>query len=57
MRHRRGPCKDVRRADTSSFGTPLPEALAAGGPVEKVVLSLRFPRIILVGVVAELALR
>ena len=33
------------------FGMPLPEALAAGGPVEKVVWSLRFPRIIL-GVVA-----
>ena len=26
------------------FGMPLPEALAAGGPVEKVVWSLRFPR-------------
>lgn len=33
------------------FGMPLPEVLAAGGPVEKVVWSLRFPRIIL-GVVA-----
>ncbi len=33
------------------FGMPLPEVLAAGGPVEKVVWSLRCPRIIL-GVVA-----
>ncbi len=38
-------CVPTRRicVDASSFGMPLPEALAAGGPVEKVVCRYAFP--------------